>query len=121
MKTTMPDWLHRIVARLLLLTMVVSAAGLTFGREILQDGPTVADSIQAMASASHHDGQSQGGDLANKACDHSCHNTSHFLGQLQTHEPAGMAEPVSQYVAREKPLLARDHTENPFRPPRFPA
>ena len=113
----MPNWLHRIVTRLLLLTMLVSAAGLTFGREILQDGPTLADSIQAMASASHHDGQSQGGDLANKACDHSCHNTSHFLGQLQTHEPTGMPEITRQYVVREKPLLARGHPENPYRPP----
>lgn len=119
MKTTMPDWLRQIVARLLLLTMVASAAGLTFAREILEDGPSVADSIRAMASTSHHDGQSQGGDLANKACDHSCQNTNHFLGQLHTHEPAGMAEPASQYVAHEKPLLVRDHTDPPFRPPRF--
>lgn len=119
MNTTMPDWLRRIIARLLLLTMVVSAAGLTFGREILEDGPTVADSIQAMASASHHDDQSQGGNLASKVCDHSCHNTSPFLGQLQTHEPAATPEPARHYVAREKPLLARDHTDTPFRPPRF--
>jgi hypothetical protein len=113
----MPNWLHRIVTRLLLLTLLVSAVGLTFGREILQDGPTLADSIQAMASASHPDNHSQGGDLGNKACDHSCHNTSHFLGQLQTHEPTGMAEPANQYVVSEKPLVARGHPENPYRPP----
>lgn len=119
MNTTMPNWLHRMVTRLLLVTMLISAAGLTFGREILQDGPTVADSIQAMASASHHDGQSQSGNLAGKACDHSCHNTSHFLGQLQTHKTAAAPEPARLYVAREKALLARDHTDTPFRPPRF--
>nr|WP_288119652.1 hypothetical protein [Thiomonas sp.] len=69
-----------MVARLLLVTMMISAVGLTFGREILEDGPTGADSVLATASAAQDDGHSNDGDLGAKLCDHSCHNTSHFLG-----------------------------------------
>jgi len=118
MKITMPSWLRRMVARLLLVTMMISAAGLTFGREILEDGPTGPQSVVSTASAAQHDGQSQDSNVANKACDHSCYNSSHFLGQLS--EDRSAASPVSarQYVPHVKRLAARDHTENPFRPPR---
>lgn len=121
MKTTMPDWLRRIVARLVLLTMMISAAGLTFGREILQDGPSVPESIVATASADRHDGQFGNSGGATKACDHSCHNPSHFLGQLPDDPVAALPSSVRQFVPRVKQLTARDHTENPFRPPRYPA
>lgn len=118
---TMPKWLRRIVARLLLVTMMISAAGLTFGREILEDGPTVADSIQAMASTSHHDDPSQSGSLATKACDHSCYNSSHFLGQLSDDLIAVLPAPARPFSPHAKQLAARDHTETPFRPPRVSA
>lgn len=116
----MPYWLHRIVARLLLVTMMISAAGLTFGREILQDGPTVADSISAIASASHHDGQPTQQSIDMKACDHSCHNVFHFLGQLPADTVTHLPLLTAQGVPRIKQLAARDHSENPFRPPDSP-
>lgn len=121
MNTTMPNWLHRIVTRLLLLTMLVSAVGLTFGREILEDGPTVADSIQARASASHHDSQPKHQSIGMKVCDHSCHNTAHFLGQLSADTVTRLPLLSALGVPHVKQLAARDHSENPFRPPRISA
>lgn len=121
MKTTMPDWLRRIVARLLLLTMVISAAGLTFGREILEDEPSGPESTVAIASVDQPDFSSQGSRIAKKVCDHSCHNSSHFLGQLPDDLIAVLPTSVRQFSSHVKRLAARDHTENPFRPPRFPA
>lgn len=116
----MPDWLRRIIARMLLLTMMISSAGLTFGREILQDGPGGSESVVSIAGAARKDVSSQDNGVANKVCDHSCHNTSHFLGQLPEDRSADLpAAPARQFAPHVKHLAARDHSENPFRPPRF--
>lgn len=119
MKKKTEHWLRRMVARLLLVTMMISAAGLTFGREILEDGPTGPASVSATASAAQADNQSHEGNPGAKPCDHSCHNTCHFLGQLPADAAAITPEPARQYMPRLRQLIARDHAENPFRPPRL--
>lgn len=119
MKTKTRNWLYRIVARLLLVTMMISAAGVTFGHEILEDGPTGPDWVQFTANAAQDDGHSNDGNLGAKPCDHSCHSTSHFLGQLPADAAAVTPEPARQYMPRLKQLIARDHADTPFRPPRL--
>ena len=120
MNTTMPKWLHRTASRLLLVTMVISAMGLTFARDILEDISIGPELIVLMASADQHDGPSQSSEVATEACDHRCHNTSHFLGQLPEDQSAALpAASARQFVPHVKRLAARDHTEPPFRPPRF--
>ena len=119
MKKTTQNWLRRMVARLLLVTMMISAAGLTFGREILEDGPTGLESLISTTSATQHDSYTDDSNPGTKTCDHSCHSTSHFLGQVPADAAAVAPGPARTYIPRLKRLASRDHAENPFRPPRF--
>ncbi len=117
MNKKMQTWLCRMLARLLLVTMMISAAGLTFGREILEDGRAGPDSPLYTASAAQQNSHTDG-NLDARLCDHSCHNTSHFLGQLPADAAAVTPGPARQYIPRLTHLIARGHADNPFRPPR---
>lgn len=115
----MAHWVRHVVY-LLLITFSINAAGMTFGREILEDGPNGPDAVVAAASAIHDKQSDSSVDV--KTCDHSCHSTNHFLGQIPgRRELSGAPTPGSVYVPRTRQLLARDFSENPFRPPRIPS
>ncbi len=73
----MAHWVRQTVY-LLLITFSINAAGMTFGREILEDGPTGSESVVTTASATH-DKQSDSG-IDAKVCDHRCHNP-HLFGR----------------------------------------
>lgn len=110
----MAHWVRQIVY-LLLITFSINAAGMTFGREILEGGSTGPEPVATTASAAH-DKQSDSSVDA-KACDHSCHNTHHFLGQLSGRRELNALTPDSGYVPHTRQLLGRDFAEPPFRPP----
>lgn len=115
-----PMWhrLRRTVARLLLVTMTIGATGLAFGRDIPEGGPAGAGSIHVTAGTAQPDRQSGKSHLAGKPCSHGCHGTCHVLGQLPSDTAAVTPESARQYIPRLKHLIARDHTDPPFRPPR---
>lgn len=116
----MTRWVRRTVY-LLLVTFSINAAGMTFGREILEDGTTGPEAVVAAASATYDQQSDSSGSVDSKACDHSCHSTNHFLGQVSSRKELNTPTPGSVYVARTKQMLVRDFSENPFRPPRLPA
>ncbi len=116
----MAHWVRQTVY-LLLITFSINAAGLTFGREILEDGPTGSESVVTTASATHDKQSDSNGSVGIKACDHSCHSTNHFLGQVSHRKELNTPTPGSVYVARTKQFLVRNFSENPFRPPRLPS
>lgn len=111
----MAHWVRQTVY-LLLITFSINAAGMTFGREILEDGPSGSEPVVTTASESDSNGS-----VDIKACDHSCHSSYHFLGQVSVRKELNTPTPGSVYVARTKQFLIRDFSENPFRPPRLPS
>lgn len=114
----MVHWVRQTVY-LLLIAFSINAAGMTFGREILEDGPTGRNPAVTTASATH-DKQSDSS-IDAKVCDHRCHNPHLFIGQVSGQNAPNAPASGRVYVPRTKQLLPRDFSENPFRPPRLPS